>query len=643
MTNKERSSANALTTVTVLASGLTAVNRRHAGAQTPDSGNGNAGFTISRFKAEAAALVLLISTFAAIQFQELFTSSKITIRAGALTSYAPYSYNDAASGGNSTVTPGKRPLSWSCELRPAYQYPFCGYGITVDKTARREGLDLSGSQQVVIRLRYQGPAAKLRMNFKNEVPGAATDAEAVPAEINFPVSQGEQIVRLDLEELGLPVWWAVQNKVALSKPPRGNVTAIELQPGEGAPVGRYDFAIDSIEFEGRHLSQAQFYLAVLVAWVLLLSAFLVHRVLRIRRKFESRHERQLRESRELQFAKSLAERSSAAKSAFLANMSHELRTPLNAILGYAQLLEQGGLGERDATAVRTIHQSGTHLLTLITDILDLSKIEAGRLELDPAPLDLHACISGVADMMRIRAAEKGLTFLASVEPGVPKRVIGDEKRLRQVLINLLGNAMKFTQQGEVSLCVSAPFAEPGRHAVRIEVRDTGVGMNEDELARIFEPFEQAGKAGQRAGGTGLGLSISRQIVALMGGAIHVESQEGRGSRFWFDLMLEPADQALLASGEGPCPAPPVAAPVAAPADKPAQPAMVPPPSDQLERLLVLARAGNMRAIRNFAERLASDNPEYGIFAERLSALAAGYQSRAILDLVSRCSEQREAA
>ena len=241
---------------------------------------------------------------------------------------------------------------------------------------------------------------------------------------------------------------------------------------------------------------------------------------------------------EAQRAKSAAETANRAKSTFLANMSHELRTPLNGILGYAQILRRDkSLGARQLAGVNVIQRSGEHLLTLINDVLDFAKIEAGKVELYAADVPLAKFVGLIGEFISVKAAEKGLGFVCDIAADLPSGVRTDERRLRQVLLNLLANAVKFTDRGQVRLRVS--FSRRSR--LRFEVQDTGIGIAEDQFECIFQPFEQAGEAPRRSGGAGLGLAISRQYVRLMGGDIHLESRVGEGSTFWFDIDVAVAD------------------------------------------------------------------------------------------------------
>jgi PAS domain S-box-containing protein len=274
-----------------------------------------------------------------------------------------------------------------------------------------------------------------------------------------------------------------------------------------------------------------------------LASALMLRSLREREEELVRHRTHLEElvearTAELREAKERAEVANRAKSEFLTRMSHELRTPLNAILGYAQLLQmRSDLNAHDRTGLDAIYTSGQHLLTLIVDILDLARIEAGKVELSPVSVDVLPFVQGIADIVRVKAEGKGLAFELQMTPELPRRVIADDKRLRQVLINLLGNAVKFTDRGEVSLAVHQVSAEAGSMHLRFEVRDTGIGIAPGDVERVFQPFEQAGEQQRRAGGTGLGLAISRQLVGLMGGEIEVDSKLGQGSVFSFELLL----------------------------------------------------------------------------------------------------------
>ena len=340
-------------------------------------------------------------------------------------------------------------------------------------------------------------------------------------------------------------------------------------------------------------------------------------------------------TKELQKAKKRAEASDKAKSRFIANMSHEFRTPLNIILGYTKFLIKDNLMKTEQVDdLNVIHKSGEHLLTLINDILDLAKIEADKLKIYPTQVSLSNFLDNIVLMIKLAAHQKKIEFIFEPSSNLPSVIKIDAKRLRQVLLNLLGNAVKFTKKGYIKFEVESKKGLNNKRIIEFKIHDTGIGIQADKLSTIFKPFEQVRHIEKYTEGTGLGLSISRQLVDLMGGSIQVKSEVGKGTSFIVHISVSETTQEVsdiqkeLKTKM-----------IHAKSKKNSESAeIIPPPLEELNKLYDLARFGNMELIQKQARYIEQLDKKYIPFATKIKHLATEYEDESIVSFVKLCMD-----
>ncbi|MBK9578325.1 MAG: response regulator [Fibrobacteres bacterium] len=483
-------------------------------------------------------LGLILTTIATAVFAQFFN-----VRSEALGSYLTMAtITDSVNNGHSLAYAQRRGsvYRFSYALAPGFSFPYAGGGLRLANFTPKDLRDFSHFQRIRFRARQESSRGTppLRL-FIQSIRLRGDSVLITPNEIQFRPTSAWSEHSLDWDLLRVPSWFIAFNELAPSEQKVRLEDVHELQflsPDLPSQSDTGVVEISDVCLEGPWIAPLKLLFGLQACWM----AWGIFQLLLLFRAWRSRAAHASSRAKE-------AEDASLAKSEFLATMSHEIRTPLNGVLVPAQLLQQSHLDAEQTDLVETILESGNHLAAVLQDILDHSKIESGKIELERLPMDLRRTLASVRRVFEPRSREKKLQLEFWVDPSTPAIVLGDALRLRQIVMNLVSNAIKFTERGEIQVQVFP--SNLGVEHLRFEISDTGIGMDTKSIQRLFQRFSQAeSSTTRRFGGTGLGLSIAQGLVEAMGGKIEVSSTPNVGTKFHFEIEM-PQTQVAPRPGE----------------------------------------------------------------------------------------------